>query len=467
MKIVLISPYDIGRQPFALAHPAAWLRGEGFDEVHTLDLSLQKLSAPILEGAQLVAVHLGMHTATRIAMELLPRLAERAPMAHLCAYGLYAPMNEGSLRAQGVQTVLGGEYEPGLLALAQRLRDKGDDPLAAAQRAPVINLERIAYRTPDRAGLPPLKRYAHLDMPDGSQRRVGFAQATRGCKHTCRHCPVVPVYEGRFRVAPVEVVMADIRQQVAAGAEHISFGDPDFLNGPRHALRVMEAMHAEFPELSWDAVIKIEHLLKHAELLPRMRAANCVMVISAVESVDETVLTHFAKGHTAADFHRAAALMRQAGIALSPTFVPFTPWTSIEGYRRLLETLIELDLIEAVAPVQLAIRLLIPEGSWLLRLEGFEDLIDDFDPSLLGYPWQHASPEVDQLQRDVMAAVMKRTEAPRRETFAAVWALVHEALGRPAPPLPSATRGATGVPALSEPWYCCAEPTETQLAGFS
>jgi hypothetical protein len=41
---------------------------------------------------------------------------------------------------------------------------------------------------------------------------------------------VVPVYNGVFRIVQRDVVLADIRQQVAMGAEHITFGDPDFFN---------------------------------------------------------------------------------------------------------------------------------------------------------------------------------------------------------------------------------------------
>ena len=81
-----------------------------------------------MREADLVALHLPMHTATRLAAGLLPRLRALNPRAHLAAYGLYAPMNEGYLRRLGVRTVLGGEFEAGLLSLAERLAggmDKG------------------------------------------------------------------------------------------------------------------------------------------------------------------------------------------------------------------------------------------------------------------------------------------------------------------------------------------------------
>src|ERR1035437_6304177 len=390
-KVVLINPYELGRQPFGLAEPSAWLKQAGFN-VQCSDLSLQKLDMALLSGAKLVALYVGMHTATRIAVEAIPRIREMAPHAHLCVYGLYAPMNQELLRGLGVKTILGGEFEPGLVSLAQRLR-AGD--ACDTQIEPVVNLAKIEFMTPDRSGLPSLHRYAHLILPDGGKKMLGFIDASRGCKHLCRLFAVVPVYQGKFRVVPVEVVMADIMQQVQAGAAHISFGDPDFLNGPTHAVKVVAAMHARFPNLSFDATIKIQHIIGHAELLAQLRAAGCLFITAAVESVDDKVLEYFAKNHTRTDFERALQLCREAGIFLAPTFVPFTPWTTLEGYLDLLSTLLHLRLVEAVPSIQLCIRLLVPEGSYLLQLPGFREMIEAFDTKLLGYPWRHADAGVD------------------------------------------------------------------------
>ena len=462
-KVVLINPYELGRQPFALAEPAAWLKQAGFN-VQCIDLSLQKLDPALLAGAQLVALYVGMHTATRIAVEAIPRIRALLPDAHVCVYGLYAPMNEKRLRGLGVGTVLGGEFEPALLSLAQRLR--AGEP-CDVQTEPVVNLAKIEFMTPDRSGLPRLHRYAHLILPDGGKKTLGFIEASRGCKHLCRHCPVVPVYQGKFRIVPLDVVMADILQQVQAGAGHISFGDPDFFNGPTHAMKVIAAMHAKFPYLSFDATIKIQHIIEQAELLPRLREAGCLFITAAVESVDDKVLDYLAKNHTRADFEQALKLCREAGIFMAPTFVPFTPWTTLEGYLDLLGTLLRLRLVEAVPPIQLCIRLLIPEGSYLLQLPDFNTMIEPFDARLLGYPWQHPDPRVDALQQALQACAAKGEQAalPRSEIFAQIWQLAHEASGIAAPPLTQAEFGET-IAHLSEPWYCCAEPTEQQLQSF-
>jgi radical SAM superfamily enzyme YgiQ (UPF0313 family) len=459
LRAVLISPYELGRQPFALAEPAAWLAREGV-EVTLIDLSQSRLDEPALARADLVGLSLGMHTATRIALEALPRIRRLAPRAHLVAYGLYAPVNADLLTRLGVATVLGGECEGELAALARRLARGEPPPL----QGPRVCLDRLAFLVPERRGLPPLSRYARLILPDGSRKTVGFVEASRGCKHLCRHCPMVPIYHGRFRVVAVDVVLADIRQQVQAGAQHVSFGDPDFFNGPTHALRVLQAMHAEFPWLTFDATIKIQHLVQHARLLPALKRLGCLFITSAAEAVDDDILARLGKNHTAADFERAIALTRSQGIALAPTFVAFTPWTTLEGYIGLLAKLVELRLVEAVPPVQLALRLLVPQGSYLLELAGFRALIEAFDPLTLGYPWRHRDPRVDRLQQEAEAWVAQAQAKglPRPQTFARLWQIAHQAAGREAPALPDGFAGQP-IPHLSEPWYCCAEPTRGQL----
>jgi radical SAM superfamily enzyme YgiQ (UPF0313 family) len=466
MRTVLISTYELGHQPFGLASPAAWLTERGA-QVTCLDLSRESLREEPVREADLIAFYVPMHTATRLALSLLDTVRGLNPRAHICFYGLYAPVNEGYLRAAGADTVLGGEFEEGLARLADRLMS-GELLSNAPQADPVISLARQKFRIPERSGLPLLVRYSHVMMPGGTERIAGYTEASRGCKHLCRHCPIVPVYNGAFRIVERDVVLEDIRRQVEAGAQHITFGDPDFFNGPTHAMAIVEAMHREFPQLSYDATITIEHLLKHADHLPQLRATGCLFVTSAVESVDDCILERLDKGHTRADFLRVIELFADAGLVLQPTFVPFTPWTTLEGYRDLLEVLAENDLAENVAPIQLAIRLLIPAGSRLLELAEIRDGVEAFDSAALYYPWRHADPRVDALASDLQQIVERgeKLGRSRLQIFERIIARAWENVGSEVRRNPPRPRAGAPIPRLDEPWYCCAEPTKDQLVSI-
>src|SRR6267143_490946 len=542
MKIVLISTYELGRQPVGLVSPAAWLRKRGH-AVTCFDLTRQGLDSGAVRSAELMAIYLPMHTATRLACKLIPSLRDQNAGAHICCYGLYAPMNAAYLRSLGVGTILGGEFEGGLVRLAERLEEQRDEifpqglkptdtassmselklrppnvsdseppaggdalkrtpttfvasrselekpqgsedsalryrewdaPASAGrlkhapttQVEPMIALERLRFEVPDRAGLAPIGKYAHLVLPGGGYRVVGSTEASRGCKHLCRHCPIVPVYNGVFRVVEREVVLADVRQQVAAGAQHISFGDPDFFNGIRHAMELVEAFHDEFPGVTYDVTIKIEHLRKYEQHLVRLRDTGCLFVISAVESVDDGILSWLDKGHTREDFLYVARKFREMGMTLHPTFVPFTPWTSLDGYLDLLRVLAAEELVENVAPIQLGIRLLIPEGSRLLELEDVRSGVGTFDAESLVYPWRNADRRVDLLSETVqaIAAEADRKKESRGVAFSRIWEAAHLAAEIDAPEL--RVKEGRGVPFLSEPWYCCAEPTRDQLVAI-
>ena len=464
-RSLLVSTYEMGRQPFGIASAAAWLGAAGWD-VTCMDVAKEKLPEGILEAPELIGFHLPMHTATRLAAPIIATARRVNPAARICAFGLYAPLNAEWLRSLGADAVFGGEFEDDLVAFAGHVRSTQNSqntqsyPFSAGSAGSAFNrrdvpLPKIHFLVPDRRGLPALSKYATLQMPDGGRRLVGYTEASRGCRHLCRHCPVVPIYNGEFRVVQQEVVLADVDAQIAAGARHITFGDPDFFNGPTHAMKIVAALHAKHPAVSYDVTIKVEHLLDHRDLVPRLADTGCAFVTSAIESVDDRVLALFDKGHTREDFADAVAVCRASGVTLVPTFVAFHPWLTRASYCDLLDTIDRLDLVDHVAPIQLAIRLLLPNGSRLLALDEMRAHLGPFDPETLAYRWTHPDPGVDALQRDVMAIVGTRLTANRRAVFDEVRALACEraGIGRPTADARPARDRAT-VPYLNEPWYC-------------
>ncbi|PYR14118.1 MAG: radical SAM protein [Acidobacteria bacterium] len=456
MQALLISTYEMGRQPFGLASPAAWLRAGGWDVV-CVDVSKERLRDADVKSADVIAFHLPMHTATRLAAPVIAKARALNRSARICAYGLYAPLNGQWLRSIGVDAVFGGEFEEELTqwagATTQGAVGRAFQGRQRGPERPAPQIPRIRFLVPDRSTLPPLSKYATLQLPDGTTRAVGYTEASRGCKHLCRHCPVVPIYNGQFRIVPPGVVLADAAAQVAGGAGHITFGDPDFFNGPTHAMRIVEGLHAAHPSVSYDVTIKVEHLLRHRALLPRLAETGCAFVTSAIESLDDRVLTIFDKGHTRADFFDAVDVCAAAGVTLIPTFVAFHPWLTPESYCDLLDTIAGLDLVDHVAPIQLAIRLLLPEGSRLLTTPEMRPHVGAFDPKTLTYRWTHPDRAVDALHQEVSAIVGMRLTADRRAVFEEVSRFAHDRAGMPSPSARPFRDRAT-VPYLNEPWYC-------------
>lgn len=456
--ILLLACYELGHQPLSLAWPQTVLRRDG-RQVAVQDLSRESLDEQLVRAAWFVGIAVPMHTALRLGVGAARRVRALNPSAHICFYGLYAWMNATYLlrEAQVADSVIAGESEAVLsrlvAALAEgRPAESVDGVTTAAQPGKPV-LERLQLPVPDRAGLPPLNEYAHY-MDGGRATAAGYVEASRGCLHSCRHCPVVPVYGGRFFVVPVETVMADIRQQVAAGAGHITFGDPDFLNGPGHALRLAEALHAEFPHVTFDFTTKVEHILERRELLPRLRELGASFVVSAFEATSDEVLARLQKGHTVADMDKALAILEGAQLPVQPTWVPFTPWTTLDGYREMLAWIRSRGLIPHVPAVQLSIRLLIPPHSALLDGGSPPPWLGPLESANFTYRWLHPDPRMDMLQQEVAALVELAGEGDAYHTFRAVEQKASELAGAPAPTWTVPLVPGVAPPRLTEDWFC-------------
>ena len=473
MRVLLVSAYEMGHQPLGLAVPAAALRAAGHD-VRCLDLAVDPPSPEGISAARLVAVSVPMHTAARLGIEFARRVRRLSPGAHITFYGLYAtPLHDRLTLAGLADSVVGGEYEPGLVALADRLAATGDaahGTLPGVGPEPRFNRQR--YLVPDRHGLPPLTRYARLDFA-GERRLAGYVEASRGCAHTCAHCPITPVYGGRLRLVQRDAVLADIDQLVAMGARHITFGDPDFLNAVPHSLAIAEAMHRRHPDVTFDATTKVQHIIEHAGVLTRLRALGCLFVTSAFESTNDEILRVLEKGHTRDDMESALDIAARAGIALRPTWMTFTPWTSSQDLVDLLTFVEEHGLVAHVQPVQYALRLLVLPGSPLVDVLRTERLLGPFDAERLTYAWTSPDPRVDALRSEV-AAIVEAAAAishdhagePPETTFANVKRAAFRVLTGLDAVAAVAPQPRCRVPGLTEAWFCCAEPTEEQFALF-
>ena len=460
MNVLLISCYELGHQPFGVASAAAHLLAEGRHRVECLDLAVEVIDEARVRRADFVGISTPMHTAIRLGVKAGELVRRLNPQCHICYFGLYASLNEDYLLDGVADSVIGGEFETPLTQHVDRLAGNGSPGpggVSLSELRGPPNLSRQQFLPPARHLLPPLDKYARLRTSEGELRLVGYVEASRGCAHRCRHCPIPAVYEGRLRIVQQEVVLADIDNLVRMGAQHINFGDPDFLNGVKHSLGIVREMRNRHPELSFDFTAKIEHLIQHRDVVMELAALGCVFVLSAVESVDDRILRYLDKGHTRDDVVTALEITRVAGVALRPSLLPFTPWTTLSGYLELLEFVQNHDLVYQLDPVQYSIRLLLPPGSWLLDIPEIQPYLGSLIEEDFVYTWQHPDPRVDLLQRRV-ARVAEEAASSGEDpatTFDRIKKLTLATIfGKPTVAQPRYRRRSARPPHLTEAWFC-------------
>ena len=460
MNVLLISCYELGHQPFGVASAGAHLLAGGRHQVECLDLAVEVLDEAKVRRADFVGISTPMHTAIRLGVKAGELVRGLNPQCHISYFGLYASLNEDYLLDGVADSVIGGEFETPLTQHVDRLAENGPPRpggVSLAELRGPPNLSRQQFLPPARYLLPPLEKYARLRTSEGELRLVGHVEASRGCAHRCRHCPIPAVYEGRLRIVQREVVLADIDTLVHMGAQHINFGDPDFLNGVKHSLGIVREMRNRHPELSFDFTAKIEHLIQHRDAVMELAALGCVFVLSAVESVDDRILRYLDKGHTRDDVVSALEITRAADVALRPSLLPFTPWTTQSGYLELLEFVQDHDLVYQLDPVQYSIRLLLPPGSWLLDIPEIRPHVGSLVQEDFVYTWRHPDPRVDMLQRQVARVAEEATsfgEDPAT-TFNRIKELsLSTIFGQPTVDRPRYRRRSARPPHLTEAWFC-------------
>jgi radical SAM superfamily enzyme YgiQ (UPF0313 family) len=464
--VLLISCYELGHQPAGISMPMGFLSREGI-HAEAMDVSVQGFDAAKVTGAKFVGISVPMHTALRLGVAVAETIRRLNGECHICFYGLYALLNSDYLLGEGIaDSTIGGEFEAPLVELIKAVLKQPRVPqkqlilpegVRTRTHTALPVLQRLKFTAPDRSAIPQLQHYTRLDY-NGEQRFTGYTEASRGCLHHCTHCPIPPVYGGRFFVVPREVVLDDIRQLVKAGAAHITFGDPDFLNGPTHALQIAEALHREFPQLTFDFTAKVEHIIKHRRLFKDFAKNGCLFVVSAVESLSNTVLTRLDKGHTRADVAQALQILREVGITLRPSLVSFTPWTTLEDFIEVMNFVEAENLIEAVDPVQYSIRLLVPPGSVLLERPETAAWLGPLNQQAFTYEWSHPDARMDELQRQVAKLVESaaRGNEEMAQIFYRIRDLAYAMRGDESRSKQKLYPGAGRLkpPRLTEAWFC-------------
>ncbi len=451
--VLLLSTYELGHAPLG----TGWIGGflEHADiAFQSADLSVETISVDQVRAAKLIVFSVPMHTAMRLALVVLNRVRELVPRTPVAFVGHYAALHRVMLKQNGVDHVLAGEFESTLVELLSSGSRLDTSATNTNTSDDIIPLRRQRMPLPVRGPRAKLESYSRYIDADGDSHLAGYAETTRGCKEHCRHCPIPSVYNGRFVAVDAETVIDDIAGQVTAGAAHITFGDPDFLNGPTHSLRICREVHRRWPELTFDFTAQVANLLNHRAAADELVNLGCSFIVSAVESLSDVVLARLAKRHRAADVESVLRWSRSVNVELRPTLVPFTPWTTLEDITALTEWVSENELEANVAPVQLGIRLLVPPGSGVLADDHDDEYFGPYDPEELGHVWTHRDPRVDALAATIaeLTSVGADADESVQSLHSSIDRAAHAARGFKLSD--SGPRRMRRVPRVSEPWFC-------------
>ena len=461
LNIVGISFYDLGHQPLSLAAAAAIFKKNSCNFT-LIDLSVEQLDADEIVAADIILLSVPMHTAARIALSILPKLKELNSNAHISAFGLYAIQLEDALSENLLDSAFAGEFEPNLeLLLNKYAYHNNEDFNSDFWDKPKMNFSRQKFLVPERNKLPVLDEYAKIQYYN-NEKINGYVETSRGCAHICSHCPVTAVYKGKFRIVDEQSVLSDVDNLVHQGAQHITFGDPDFFNAPKHSLKIASIIKAKYPQLTFDATIKVEHILEYKDLIQTLDDLNFLYIISAFESTSEIVLQHLKKNHTLHDMYHALEICQNANLFIKPTWIPFTPWMDYSDYVRMINFIVENDLVGLTPRIQYGIKLLVPKYSALFDGESLKTLDMQYSSTLLNHEWSHKNSDVEKLFTEVSQLIQLSSEdtISQDNFFQQLCNLVSTHTNEIIRTCKNFEEFSVGS---TENWYCCAEPTEQQL----
>jgi radical SAM superfamily enzyme YgiQ (UPF0313 family) len=437
LKILLLSFYDLGKQPKIISELYQKLEN-GLNTIDIIDYSIENKNID-LENYDVLGIYASMHTASVLAEEYL---RDKQLPSKLFVFGLYA--NVFSEMFLNFKTI--NSFDT----------DELDNFLGTE-----LN-KNYSYKhsVPDRTLLPSIKDYSHI--VDGSNNLVaGSVETTYGCKHECTHCPVPIQFKGSFKTFGIDKIIKDVENQVEAGAKHISFNDPDFFNGPKHALKILENLNNKFPEISYDSTIKVQHILNYQEYFKQLKDLNMLFVISAFETTNDKVLNILRKNHTSDDLKTAVEISLDNDIDIRPTWMPFSPWTEKLDLVNIIKLIENYKLRETVDPIQLTIKLLIPKNSLILESAEIEKYLEIYDPSSFSYSWKYEFPIINKIQNSLFTYVLENESVDEYTQYLGLVKIIESYTNTEL--LLDTNYLKKHVPKLSETWFCCSEPNKIQL----
>lgn len=357
--------------PLGLCTLAAWLKSQGH-QVRILDLDLEIKGRPDGQATYL-------------------RLLDNALRDFSPAAAGITSMYNNSLQAErmvqavknydsSIVTIAGGSHfgalgRQALLRIPEldyAIEGEGEQSFsrlltALETGASVMEIPRLQYRVDrelranpanglmDLGELPPvwsslggsidLMRYAQT-VPDNVDRRTVYIEAGRGCPFACTFCATAPFWERRYRVKPVEQIIAEIRFL------YEEYGYNGFML-VHDLLTVDKKFINSFSDAMMDSKLPVEWMVNHRTdinlhgLLPKMKSAGCWAMFFGVESASDRLQKEMRKGLKRDDVVSTITSLSDLGITSTCSFVIGFPDETAEELSRTISLGAELKVMGA------------------------------------------------------------------------------------------------------------------------
>ena len=205
--------------------------------------------------------------------------------------------------------------------------------LVAELAKPVPNFQQVAglsYRQGDvwfHNPLRPLLDLSQLPLPNrGTRLRSNFyfldktidvVETSRGCPYNCKFCSITHMYGHTFRPFPIDRIITDLKAVRRHGGQAVFLVDDNITFDINHFHRVCQAIvdHG-LNDLYYTTQVTAVGIAQNPDLVAAMARANFHTVFVGFESMDPTHLKKMKKPTNPEINQRAAALLRQHGIAI-------------------------------------------------------------------------------------------------------------------------------------------------------
>jgi radical SAM superfamily enzyme YgiQ (UPF0313 family) len=320
MKFLLINPITGDRRlpaysPLGLAYIASVLL-DAEHEVEILDINAHRWLPDEVE-ARLSAAAFDAVGITGMVTEFAPvrRLAGLVRKVNpeadvILGGGLPSAFPRLVLERTEADIAVIGEGEVTITDLAKQLSlngplsdvkgiwyKQGGDLKATAPRELVEDLDTLPF--PARH-LFPIDSYIQNPVPylRMFDRQVVSSNivSSRGCPYRCAYC-FHGLWGHRFRARSAENVVAEIKHlHEAYGVNGIFFMDDTFVLNRKRTLAICDRLIEEDMGITWVASGRVN--LVDREVLERMRAAGCRVILYGIESGSQKILDEMCKGVT-------------------------------------------------------------------------------------------------------------------------------------------------------------------------